>query len=81
MPRHSGFKLKCTKVAETPTQSSPIEQGEEGKFYLMLASWRMLRGKKVMSQDFFLLTTLKGKMQHIRVPLVTLPKIEDFSSR
>jgi hypothetical protein len=50
---HSGFKLQCTKVAETLTESSPIQQGEEGGFYLILAGSRMLRGEKVMSQDFF----------------------------
>ena len=61
MPRHSGVTLKCTKVAETPTESSPIQQGEEGGFYLILAGLRMLRGKKVMSQDFFCYQNWKGK--------------------
>jgi hypothetical protein len=49
-------------VAEIPTKSSPIQHGEEGKFYLEMTGLQMLRGKKVMSpKALFCLENMKGK--------------------
>jgi hypothetical protein len=81
MPRILWNQRKCPEVAETPTESSPIQTGRGGRVLLELAGSRMLRGKKVMSRGVFLLPKFEGEKRNVRVPSLPLPNFEEFSSR
>ena len=61
-PAFTGIRSKCTQVAETPTESSPIQTGRGGWVLLELSGSRMLRSKKVMSPRKVLLTKSGGGM-------------------
>jgi hypothetical protein len=80
MPRILWNQRKCTQVAETPTESSPIQPGRGGQVLLELACSRMRLGKKVMSQKK-MLTNFEGEKQNVQVPSVPLLKFTEFSSR
>jgi hypothetical protein len=59
-PAFTGIKWKCTQVAETSTESSPLQTGRGGRVLLELAGLRMLRDKKVMSRGTFIWHSKKG---------------------
>ncbi len=64
MPHIIWNQRKCTKLAETPTESSPIQPGRGGRILIELADSRMLCGKTVMSPRFFAEKNQRGKVKH-----------------